>query len=103
MFFQAFTPKISARPGLTGRISPLKPCFCRNRCGREVVRFSSDEAPIKAMRCGEKRESKRLMARVYSGDAHAPPIDRRIRRRRPAGPSSGTGGRLAEQADQARG
>ena len=38
----ALTPKTSARPGLTGRISPGKPCFCRKRCGREVVRFSSD-------------------------------------------------------------
>ena len=33
----AFTPNTSARPGLTGRISPGKPCFCRKRCGREVV------------------------------------------------------------------
>ncbi len=99
---KAFSPRISVREGLIGRISPAKPCLRRKRWGREVVLLASAEAPISAMRRGSNSEANSLsgwlMARVYSAHDPSPHIHRRLAGGRPAG----TGTSLAEQAHQAR-
>src|ERR1044072_329825 len=98
----AFSPRISVREGLIGRISPAKPCLRRKRCGRDVVLVTSAEAPISAMRLGSNRDansvSDGLIRRVYSRHDPSPHIHRRLAGDRLAG----AGPSLAEQTHQAR-
>ena len=44
----AGSPITSARPALTGRMRPWKPCLRMKRSGRAVFFFSSAEAPTSA-------------------------------------------------------
>jgi len=62
----------AARRILTGRISPVKPCLRRNRCGREVVLRSSPEAPMRAMRLGSNKAVNRLFGSVMFSVYAAP-------------------------------